>query len=59
MTRRFKALWAALRRLSGDDAYDRYLAHHRAAHRDERPLSRREWFRREQDRAWGGVRRCC
>lgn len=59
MKRWLKNVWAAVRHLSGDDAYERYLAHHRAAHPDTPPLSRRAWFKREQERAWGGVRRCC
>ena len=48
-----------LRQLSGDDAYERYLAHHAQAHPDARSLSRREFFKQEQERKWNGVRRCC
>ena len=48
-----------MRRLSGDDAYECYLVHHAHAHANERPLSRKEFFKREQERKWGGVRRCC
>ncbi len=51
--------WNVVRRLSGDDAYERYLAHHALAHAHEEPLSRKEFFKREQDRKWSGVRRCC
>ncbi len=54
-----RRLWKFIRRLSGDDAYERYLAHHAAAHPGEPPLSRREYFKREQERKWGGIRRCC
>ena len=53
------AFWATLRRLSGDDAWDRYLIHHAATHPGEKPLSRKEFFRQEQERKWGGMRRCC
>lgn len=55
------AAWQCLRTLSGDDAYERYLAHrrnHPADHADA-PLDRRDFFRREQTRKWNGVRRCC
>jgi len=52
-------LWRWLRAVSGDDAYERYLAHHATAHPGGAPLDRGAWFRREQERAWGGVRRCC
>ena len=57
--RRLNTFWAFVRRLSGDDAYERYLAHHAAAHPGEPCLSRPEFFRREQERKWNGVRRCC
>ncbi len=48
-----------IRQLSGDDAYERYLAHHAQAHRAETPLNRAEFFNQEQERKWNGVRRCC
>jgi uncharacterized short protein YbdD (DUF466 family) len=50
-----------LRELSGDDAYERYLAHRRecAALEAHTPLSRAEFFAAEQRRKWDGVRRCC
>ncbi|WP_045225206.1 CstA-like transporter-associated (seleno)protein [Methyloterricola oryzae] len=54
-------LWRALRRLSGDDAYERYLAHWHEEHADtgKAPLSRSEFFRAEQERKWSGIKRCC
>jgi uncharacterized short protein YbdD (DUF466 family) len=51
--------WRHLRHATGDDAYERYLAHHAAAHPGEPVLSRKEFFKREQERKWGGIRRCC
>ena len=54
-----KKLWRLIRRLSGDDAYERYLAHLRAAHPERIPLDRKAFFREEQERKWNGVRRCC
>lgn len=53
--------WQWLRRASGDDAYERYLAHWQARHAQEgaEPLSRKAFFRAEQERKWNGVRRCC
>jgi uncharacterized short protein YbdD (DUF466 family) len=54
-----RALWRWLRAVSGDDAYERYLAHHALAHPDRPPLDRRAFFRRRQDEAWSRVRRCC
>jgi uncharacterized short protein YbdD (DUF466 family) len=53
-------LWRALRALSGDDAYERYLAHWRAHHAGEgAPLDCRTFFKTEQERKWNGIRRCC
>lgn len=54
-----RALWRWLRRLSGDDAYERYLDHHAAAHAGEPVLSRRDFHDERQRRKWGGVSRCC
>ncbi|MBK9130543.1 MAG: YbdD/YjiX family protein [Gammaproteobacteria bacterium] len=56
---RARTFWRAIRQLSGDDAYERYLAHH-ATHHPEAPLlTRAEFFRRWQDEKWSGMRRCC
>lgn len=54
-----KHLWQAVRRLSGDDAYERYLVHHTAHHADMPPLSRETFFKQWQDNKWKGVKRCC
>jgi uncharacterized short protein YbdD (DUF466 family) len=54
-----KVFWRAVRRLSGDDAYERYLEHHSAHHADQPPLTRAEFFRRWQEEKWSGTRRCC
>jgi len=56
---RLRALWQILRRLSGDDAYERYVRHHQAHHADEPLLTRAEFFRQWQDKKWNGVKRCC
>ncbi len=47
---------AYLRRWSGDDAYERYLADHQ--HHGHELLSRREFYRRYLDHRAGGSR-CC
>src|SRR3990172_2422921 len=44
-----------LRQLTGEDAYERYLAHHAEHHPDQSPLSRGDFFRQEQERKWDGV----
>ena len=56
---RLGAWWRFIRRLSGDDAYERYLRHHGEAHSHEPSLDRKAFFRQEQDRKWNGIRRCC
>ena len=57
---RLRSLWAALRRVSGDDAYERYLEHRRLYHAQESTLmDRASFLRRETERRWNGVRRCC
>ena len=56
---RLKHVWQVIRRLSGDDGYERYLAHHAAAHPGAAPLSRRDWFARQEQQKWGGIKRCC
>ena len=56
---RLGAFWRFIRRVSGDDAYERYLRHHGEAHPHEPPLDQKAFFRQEQDRKWNGIRRCC
>jgi uncharacterized short protein YbdD (DUF466 family) len=61
MTRTLRRAWSVLRELTGDDAYERYLAHWRAQHARDgaAPLDRAAFYREEQRRKWEGVRRCC
>ena len=51
--------WYAIRELSGDDGYERYLAHHAASHPDTPALPRRAWFALQQQQKWSGIKRCC
>jgi uncharacterized short protein YbdD (DUF466 family) len=51
--------WAALRAVTGDDAYERYLAHRRERHAGEPALARGEFYRTELDRRWSRPGRCC
>jgi uncharacterized short protein YbdD (DUF466 family) len=55
----FRSAWQFIRRLSGDDAYERYLVEHSLHHPDETPLSRADFFKQWQDGKWKGVKRCC
>lgn len=57
--RRTQQCWRAIRQLSGDDAYERYLAHHASDHADAAPLSRKAFFQHDQQQKWEGIKRCC
>ncbi len=60
MLQTIKIVWQAIRQLSGDDAYERYLRHHAEHHADEsEPLSKQAFFKKWQDEKWQGVKRCC
>jgi uncharacterized short protein YbdD (DUF466 family) len=56
---RLGVLWAWLRTLSGDDAYERYRAHQALHHPLEPLMSRRAFARDAERRKWSGVSRCC
>jgi len=56
---KLQRFWQIIRQLSGDDAYERYLAHCQQHHTDQPPLSREEFFKQWQDEKWQGVKRCC
>ncbi len=53
--------WRGVRNATGDDAYQRYLDHWYATHKDDQtqPLGRREFFQAEQQRKWNRPNRCC
>jgi uncharacterized short protein YbdD (DUF466 family) len=54
-----RAAWRYLRSVSGDDAYERYVVHHRSHHAAEPLLTRKAHFDERQRRKWMGVSRCC
>jgi len=59
LARPLAELWGALRALSGDDAYERYLRHAAVHHPGEPLMTQREFWRDAERRKWGGVSRCC
>lgn len=59
MGAQLRKIWQYLRQVSGDDAYERYLAHHRQAHAGEPPMTQQQFFRKRQDEKWSKVSRCC
>ncbi|MDB6091744.1 MAG: hypothetical protein JWN85_4528 [Gammaproteobacteria bacterium] len=51
--------WRYLRAVSGDDAYERYLAHHAAEHAGQAAMTAKAFFTERQRQKWAGVTRCC
>jgi uncharacterized short protein YbdD (DUF466 family) len=54
-----RRVWETFRFIMGDDAYERYYAHHRQHHADTPLLDRREFYKQDQQAKWSGIRRCC
>ncbi len=52
-------IWRAIRELSGDDAYERYIAQHAICFPDTAPLPRKDFFLYQQRQKWSGIQRCC
>jgi uncharacterized short protein YbdD (DUF466 family) len=61
MSAALRRIWALLREVTGDDAYERYVEHWRGRHAADSaaPLDRAAFYREELRRKWEGVRRCC
>ena len=59
MSEPLKQVWRFIREMTGDDAYERYLAHLRSHHPGGEVLTRREYFKLAQERKWSKVSRCC
>ncbi len=52
-------VWRAIRELSGDDAYERYIAQHVTNYPNTTPLARKDFFLNQQQQKWSGLQRCC
>ncbi len=48
-----------LRGVTGDDAYDKYIAHMRASAPDEAPMNARDFFRAQLENKWSCINGCC
>ena len=59
MSQKLRELWKLVRAMATDDAYERYLAHLAQAHAATKPISRSEFYLRQQQGKWSGVSRCC
>jgi uncharacterized short protein YbdD (DUF466 family) len=51
--------WQALRQVSGDDAYERYIAHMTQQHPGQPPMGRTDYYKFCQEQKWNRVTRCC
>jgi uncharacterized short protein YbdD (DUF466 family) len=49
MKEHLRAFWEYLKEISGENAYDRYLAVHTATHPGKRAMTRGEFYRWRQD----------
>jgi uncharacterized short protein YbdD (DUF466 family) len=54
-----RQVWQYLRQVSGDDAYERYLAHHQQVHPGDVPMTQEQHFKKRQEEKWSKVSRCC
>lgn len=48
-----------LRGVTGDDAYEKYIAHMRANQPDETPMNERDFFRAQMEQKWSCINGCC
>lgn len=51
--------FSLLRGVTGDDAYEKYLAHMARTDPGAQPLSAREFFRAQMERKWSCISGCC
>ena len=52
-------LWRFVRQVSGDDTYERYLAHMRETHPGQPVMPPAEFHRTQLEQKWSRVSRCC
>ncbi|HWL61335.1 MAG TPA: YbdD/YjiX family protein [Steroidobacteraceae bacterium] len=48
-----------LRGVTGDDAYEKYLAHMLTNEPEATPLSERDFFRAQMEQRWNCINGCC
>jgi uncharacterized short protein YbdD (DUF466 family) len=48
-----------LRGVTGDDAYEKYVAHMRSAEPLQLPMTAKEFFQAQLDQKWNCVSGCC
>jgi uncharacterized short protein YbdD (DUF466 family) len=48
-----------LRGVTGDDAYEKYVAHMQRTEPDKRPLTAKEFFQAQMEQKWNCISGCC
>lgn len=48
-----------LRGVTGDDAYEKYLAHMQATEPGTTPMNARDFFRAQMEQKWSCINGCC
>jgi uncharacterized short protein YbdD (DUF466 family) len=48
-----------LRGVTGDDAYEKYVAHMRTREPDTEPMSAREFYKTQMEQKWNCISGCC
>lgn len=56
---RLWSLWRFVRQVSGDDAYERYLAHMRETHPGLPIMQPKDFHQAQLEQKWSRVSRCC
>jgi uncharacterized short protein YbdD (DUF466 family) len=51
--------FSLLRGVTGDDAYDKYVAHMHRTKPAEKPMSAGEFFRAQLEQKWNCINGCC
>jgi len=59
LVRYLRVLFAGMREMAGDSAYERYLQHCRQHHPESMPLDRKTFYDLRLEQKWSGVSRCC
>ena len=48
-----------LRGVTGDDAYEKYVAHLQRAEPSQQPMSEKDFFRAQMEQKWSCINGCC
>lgn len=57
MIKLVRNFWEIIKSCSTDSKYKKYLQHRH--HHQEKPLSKKDFFAREEQQKWNKINRCC